>query len=246
MRSYSIFALPGPSISHTLADIKAFGERAIEITMTARIPARVYLASMLLLIVIAAGCQRSPRNLTQSGSPGESKNWDSYVNEFLEAYFSAHPDFAVRAGRHEFDGKLPNWSSEGIAAEIKRLHGQKDRLQGFKNSALNEGQRFERDYIGALVDSDLFWLESAEWPLRCPQFYADAIDPDVYVSRPYASLDRRMQAYTDYARSIPVAIDQIRKNLRTPLPKTFVNIGHTTFGGLASFYEKDVSGVFAS
>jgi len=246
MRSYSIFALPGPSISHTLADIKAFGERAIEITMTARIPARVYLASMLLLIVIAAGCQRSPRNLTQSGSPGESKNWDSYVNEFLEAYFSAHPDFAVRAGRHEFDGKLPNWSSEGIAAEIKRLHGQKDRLQGFKNSALNEEQRFERDYIGALVDSDLFWLESAEWPLRCPQFYADAIDPDVYVSRPYASLDRRMQAYTDYARSIPVAIDQIRKNLRTPLPKTFVNIGHTTFGGLASFYEKDVSGVFAS
>jgi uncharacterized protein DUF885 len=176
----------------------------------------------------------------------DSKSWDSYVNGFLEAYFVAHPDFAVRAGRHEFDGKLPDWSADGMAKEARRLHAEKDRIAGFQNSALDERQRFERDYVASVIDSDLFWLETAEWPLRCPQFYADAIDPDVYVSREYAPLDQRLRAYTAYARAIPVAIAQIRKNLRTPLPKTFVNIGHITYGGLISFYGKDVPAIFAS
>lgn len=119
-------------------------------------------------------------------------------------------------------------------------------MAAFRDSALNDRQRFERDYIAGIVDGDLFWLESAEWPMRCPQFYADSIDPDVYVSREYAPLDQRLRAYTAYAKAIPIAIDQIRKNLRTPLPKTFVNIGHTTYGGLISFYEKDVPAIFAS
>ncbi|MFN2516307.1 MAG: DUF885 domain-containing protein [Pyrinomonadaceae bacterium] len=173
-------------------------------------------------------------------------SWDSYVNEFLEAYFAAHPDFAVRAGRHEFDGQLPDWSAEGIAKEGKRLHAEKDRVKNFPDTALDDRQRFERDYIASIIDSDLFWLESAEWPSRSPQFYADAIDPDVYVSREYAPLDQRLRAYTAYARAIPIAVDQIRKNLRTPLPKTFVKIGHTTYGGLISFYEKNVPAIFAS
>jgi hypothetical protein len=175
----------------------------------------------------------------------DPKSWDTYVNGFLEAYFVARPDFAVRAGRHEFDGKLPDWSAEGIANEIKRLRAEKDRVSRFKNG-LNERQRFERDYILSVVNADLFWLESAEWPYRNPFFYGDALDPDVYVSRPYAPLDQRLRAYTAYARAVPTALEQIRKNLRTPLPKTYVDIGHTTFGGLVSFYEKDVPAVFAS
>jgi hypothetical protein len=175
----------------------------------------------------------------------DAKSWDAYVNEFLEAYFVARPDFAVRAGRHEFDGKLPDWSAEGIAGEIKRLHEEKDRVARYRNG-LNEQQRFERDYILSVINADLFWFESAEWPYRNPFFYGDSLDPDVYVSRPYAPLDQRLRAYTAYARAVPTALEQIRKNLRPPLPKTYVNIGHTTFGGLVSFYEKDVPAVFAA
>ena len=207
-------------------------------------PLKIASLIIISLLLLSVACHRTSRS--NRGGFGARVPWDAYVNEFLESYFAAHPDFAVRAGRHDFDGKLPDWSAEGIAAEIKRLHVEKDRVHGFGDNALNERQRFERDYVTAVIDSDLFWLESAEWPFRCPQFYADAIDPDVYVSREYAPLDARLRAYTNYAKSIPVALEQIRKNLRTPLPKTFVNIGHTSYGGLVSFYEKDVPRVFAS
>jgi hypothetical protein len=215
--------------------------------MSAKLLLRLALATTFALLFFSIACQQTtqPNNQTAM-TASDSKSWDSYVNEFIEAYFGAHPDFAVRAGRHEFDGKLPDWSAEGLAKEIKRLHTEKDRNAGFQDSALSERQRFEREYIASVIDSDLFWLESAEWPMRCPQFYAEGIDPDVYVSREYAPLDQRLKAYTAYARAIPTAIDQIRQNLRRPLPKTFVNIGHTTYGGLISFYEKDVPAIFAS
>jgi hypothetical protein len=192
------------------------------------------------LTLLFAGCVR----VNEQQQTSKRQSWDSYVDEFIEAYFVAHPDFAVRAGRHEFDGKLPDWSAAGIAKEVSRLRAEKDRVAKFRN--LNETESFERDYLDAIIDADLFWLESAEWPFRCPQFYADGIDPDVYVSRQYAPLKQRLTAYTNYAKSVPAALEQIRQNLRIPMPITFVNIGHTTFGGLASFYEKEVPAIFAS
>ena len=210
-----------------------------------RLPLVVLFVSVLLFA--ASACQQVAPPANQSTTnQAESKEWDSYVNEFVEAYFVANPAFAVGAGRHEFDGKLTDWSAAGIANEIKRLHAAKDRVAAFQDTTLNERQRFERDYVASVIDGDLFWLESAEWPFRSPQFYAGSVDPDVYVSREYAPLDQRLRAYIAYAKAIPVAVEQIRKNLRTPLPKTFVKIGHTTFGGLISFYQKDVPGIFAS
>ncbi|MEP6637622.1 MAG: DUF885 family protein, partial [Acidobacteriota bacterium] len=205
-------------------------------------------AVLLVFVLLLVGCHFEHKNSRSDLKDGsrKTKSWDAHVNDFLEAYFVAHPDFAVRAGRHEFDGKLPDWSPEGINAEIKRLRAEKDDLQQYRDSTLDERQRFERDYVASVVSADLFWLESAEWPYRNPQFYADPVDPDVYVSRDYAPLDQRLRSYTTYAKSIPPALEQIRKNLRTPLPKNYVDIGHTTFGGLVSFYEKDVPAIFAS
>jgi len=214
--------------------------------MSAKLLLRFILTAAFAFLLFSSACQQTNQPINQPAmKASDSTAWDSYVNEFLEAYFVARPDFAVRAGRHEFDGKLPNWSTAGIANEIKRLHAQKDRVTTFQDRDLDPRQRLERDYLLSVINADLFWLESAEWPYRNPYFYADAIDPDVYVSRPYAPLDQRLRAYTTYARAIPTALDQIRKNLRTPLPKTYVNIGHTTFGGLVSFYEKDVPAIFA-
>ena len=214
--------------------------------MPGKLSFRISLVLIGAMILFAVSCQPMNQPNNQKPAGETSSSWDAFVSEFLESYFVSHPDFAVRAGRHEFDGKLPDWSSEGIASENKRLHSMKDRARTFADSALDERQRFERDYLVSVVEGELFWRESAEWPFRNPYFYADGIDPDVYVSREYAPLDQRLKAYTAYAKSIPVALAQVQKNLRTPLPRSYVKIGHTSFGGLVSFYEKDVPAIFAS
>ena len=50
--------------------------------------------------------------------------WDRFVESFLEGYFERNPTFAQWAGRHEHDGRLTDWSPEGIeerAAWLRQL-----------------------------------------------------------------------------------------------------------------------------
>ncbi|MGE5808347.1 MAG: DUF885 domain-containing protein [Nitrospirota bacterium] len=178
--------------------------------------------------------------------PSVPEQWDRYVQGFIESYFAAHPDAAVYAGRHEFDGRLPDWSRTHLDREVRRLRKERERALSFNPADLDERRRFERDYLTAVIDGKLFWLTSAEWPYKNPVFYERALDPNVYLTREYAPLSKRMDAYIRYAKAIPKAARQIRANLRPPLPRPFIAIGRTIFGGLASYYEKDVPAAFSA
>jgi uncharacterized protein (DUF885 family) len=204
-------------------------------------------ALALVTIMGTIGCQNRPASPGNQATPPSTnaQPWEAFVEGFINSYFAAHPDVAVAAGRHEFDGKLPDWSPEGINREIERLRAERGRALNYSDAALNDQQRFERDYLVSRIDGDLFWLETAEWPYKNPFFYADPLDPDVYISREYAPLKDRLRAYVNYARAVPAAITQARSNLRLPLPRTYIKIGRTTLGGLASTYEKDVPQIFA-
>jgi uncharacterized protein (DUF885 family) len=55
-----------------------------------------------------------------------------------------------------------------------------------------------------------------------------------------------MRAFVAYERALPAALSRIRANLRTPMPRTYIDVGRLSFGGLAQYLEKDVPGIFAS
>jgi uncharacterized protein DUF885 len=178
--------------------------------------------------------------------PSGPVQWDRYVQDFIESYFTAHPDAAVSAGRHEFDGRLPDWSRTHLDREVRRLRKERERALSFNPADLDERRRFERDHLTAVIDGKLFWLTSAEWPYRNPVFYERALDPNVYLTRDYAPISKRMDAFIRYAKAIPKAALQIRSNLKPPLPRPYIAIGRTIFGGLASYYENDVPAAFSS
>ena len=197
------------------------------------------MATLTLVLGLMAGC-RAPAE-RHSGS-----DWNGFVSGFLETYFQANPLFAVYQGRHDFDGRFPDWSDPGLKGWVQRLHGLRDSATAFPIDSGDPTSRFERDYLVAQIDRDLFWVERADWPHRNPSWYTDQIDPNVYLARPYAPLAERMKSYTRWAAGLPGALSQIRKNLHTPLPKAYADIGRGRFGGLASYLEKDVPAAFDS
>ena len=200
----------------------------------------------LLISALFLGCQPMANTNQSTNTNASAKNsWDSYVNQFLNDYFAANPTFAVIQGKHEYDGKFPDWSEAGLQKEISRLKSEREKATGFKDGDLDERQRFERDYLIAQIDKDLFWRETADQPHANPYWYADPIDPDVYVSRPYAPLETRIKSYTTYAKNVPAALEQIKGTLKPPLAMNLIKIGRQTIGGLADFYAKDVVKVFA-
>jgi hypothetical protein len=174
------------------------------------------------------------------------KDWKAFVAGFLETYFEADPLFAVYQGRHEYDGRFPDWSESGLQAWTRRLHQLRDSAAAFPIAQTDSVGRFERDYLLSRVDHDLFWLERADWPHRNPEYYTDNIDPNVYIAREYAPLSDRMRSFTRYASNLPAALVQVRANIRTPMPKPYAAIARGRFSGLAAYLKTDVPQVFAS
>jgi uncharacterized protein (DUF885 family) len=216
--------------------------------MNVRSQATVWLLAPLLVLA-AAGCSKSPPAAppaAQTG-PSVSDQWTTFVDRYIEESFVANPFFAVDQGRHDFDGRAPDFSAAGLAKEIARQKAARDEAQKFATDGLTPAQQFEREYLlRGVISKQLFWLDTARAPFKNPTWYLDRIDPDPILSREYAPLEKRIVSYTGYAKAIPQIAAAVRANLQTPLPKTYVERGIAGFGGFASFYRSDVPKVFAS
>jgi hypothetical protein len=206
----------------------------------------IYLPIALSLWLMCASCSRQPSAENRNTA---DDSWAQTRDAIVEEYLKAHPVFGVIQGRHEYDGILPDWSAGGIAAEIGRLRGWRDRVMKFGQDALTDNDRFERDYLAARFERDLYWLETAEAPFVNPAWYldwmVDNIDPAPYITRNYAPPDTRIKAYTKYARGMMQAAAQIQSNLRTPMSRPLLERGVTAYRGLADFYTSDVPKAFA-
>ncbi|MET0365922.1 MAG: DUF885 domain-containing protein [Sphingobium sp.] len=157
------------------------------------------------------------------------------------------PYFAVYQGRHAYDGQLPDWSETGLKAQADFLEKSIADARAFGNDALSPERRFERDYLIAVARGRLFWLTDADQPHSNPAFYINGgLDPNVYVARPYADAETRMRAFIAFASNVPAAAANIRANLKTPMPLSFIDYGKAGFKGLADYYVGDAKAAFAS
>ena len=181
--------------------------------------------------------------LSLAGCNQNASRWADFQNAFIERAFEIDPTFGAGQGRHEYDGRLPDWSEAGLTAAETFLRDsvtQAEAMQG-----LNPEQTFQRDYLVAVARGQLFWLDTADQPHTNPAYYMGALSTSMYVARPYAAADVRLRAYIQYLRAVPAAAQQVRANLRTPMPLTFVNYGRASFGGLADYYRGDGKAAFA-
>ena len=193
-----------------------------------------------------AGRPATPAPAATVARPAEkSAALATAVDGFIHGMFEHNPVFAANAGKHAYDGKLPDYSPEGLHATAAWLHQQRDAFAGFADDALDAQGRFQRDYVLAVIDGQLFWLEQSGAPYANPAFYTGDLSPSMYLTRPYAPLADRMAAFVTYQEALPKALAQVQANLKTPLPASFIDLGVNSFGGFAAFFKHDVPGIFA-
>ncbi|MGK6320360.1 DUF885 domain-containing protein [Sphingomonas sp. DT-204] len=186
-----------------------------------------------------AGCTPS------GGAAPQAKDWKAFVDATMEEHFRLDPAFAVYQGRHDFDGKLPDWSEAGLKATADFYRRTIEKAQAFQG--LDADQAFERDYVVQVMKGKLFWLADADQPHRNPAFYVGGgLDPNVYIARDYADAPTRMKAMIAFLNGVPTAAANIRANLRMPMPASFVYYGKAGFGGFADYYTGDAKKAFAS
>jgi len=204
--------------------------------------------ALVLPVLLIAACAREPEKppaVPPAPAPVAAPAWPDFAAAFIESRFEADPAFAVQSGRHEFDGRMPDWSRASIEADVAELRGQRTELQKFAAAAMTPAQRFEARYLEWIIDREIFWLASAEEPFRNPAWYIDRLDPSMYLTRDYAPLPKRLEGFLGYLRAVPTLTSEIRANLRTPLPRAFIERGTAAFSGYATFYRTEMPGIFA-
>ena len=217
--------------------------------------------SAAIAVAMLAGCERQPSPQSSVAPPPAQETapkdagigdaaWQPAVDGFVEQYFEFFPVFAANAGKHEFDGRLPDYSPASMQATIGWLHAQRDTIAAFADAApgkagLDETQRFQRDYVLSVIDAQLFWLEESGFAQTNPVLYTGDLSPSMYLTRAYAPLAQRMAAFVRYQEALPTAFAQIRGNLKPPLAATYVELGTNTFRGYADFFRDSVPAIFA-
>ena len=182
---------------------------------------------------------------TTAASAQQNAALETAVNAFIDGYFQRNPVFAANAGKHEYDGKLPDYSPAGLKANADWLHAQRTTFAAFTDAQLDAQGRFHRDYVLAVIDGALFWLEDSGFAYNNPAFYTGDLSPSMYLTRPYAPLAQRMDAFIQYQEALPKAIEQIKANFKLPLPASYIDLGVDSFAGYASFFASDVPSIFA-
>jgi hypothetical protein len=214
-------------------------------------PFRVVTLSAFIAAALIAGCkQNTTAPASTAPSPAAANVNDSAalasaIDAFITGAFEHNPVFAANAGKHEFDGKLPDYSAAGLKADATWLHAQRDKLAAFGDDKLDDKGKFQRDYALAVIDGQLFWLEDSGFPYTNPKFYTEDLSPSMYLTRPYAPLPQRMAAFVTYQEALPKAIEQIKTNFKLPLPAPYIDLGVNSFGGYSSFFKNNVPAIFA-
>jgi len=214
---------------------------------------RTLLSLTCFILLGLSACNKAEEPQASAKPQAETavaETWEQFVTRQIEAHINAHPQWAVFQGRHEYDGQLPDWSRGAVEKEIARLHQQREEAMAFAAEQMSAEQLYQREYLVARVDQDLFWMEKARWPFRNPEYYfgwlSDSLDPSPYIALDYAPLDERMRAFTRYLQNVPGAIAQIRENLAMPMPRTWLQLGIDGFGGYAEYFRDDVPAVWAA
>ncbi len=213
---------------------------------------RVVTLSAFIAAALLAGCKQdtnipAPAKAAPVATPAtnDSAALATAVDAFIQGAFQQNPVFAANAGKHEFDGKLPDYSAAGLKATTDWLHEQRTKFAAFTDDKLDEKGRFQRDYVLAVINGQLFWDEDSGFANNNPAFYTGDLSPSMYLTRPYAPLPQRMAAFVTYQEALPKAIEQIKANFKLPLPASYIDLGVNSFGGYSSFFKTDVPKIFA-
>ena len=70
---------------------------------------RRFLIAAATAMVLLSGCDNSH----------SAANWGAFQENFINRSFELNPPFGAGQGKHEFDGRLPDWSEAGLAAQAQ-------------------------------------------------------------------------------------------------------------------------------
>jgi uncharacterized protein (DUF885 family) len=163
---------------------------------------------------------------------------DPLEREVVDHVFAFQPGYAVSLGLHQYDGRLPDFSTESTDRWSTRARTLLARLAAIGADDLDAARRVDRFLLQLLLEGPLFDVSVATELDRNPMVYVGNVSLTPYITRAYAPAPARIDAALRVLRSVPALLDQGRRRLRPPMPRPFVDLAITMGEGLPAHFEE--------
>jgi len=132
------------------------------------------------------------------------------AEKIVDAILEADPVAATYAGDHRFDHRLPDLSTEGVAADVSMLRDAAHALSQVDADTLDLADRVDHEILSSIVDREIFEradLREHEWN---PLVHNPGALLHALMSRPFAPVEERLESLALRLESVPDALATAR------------------------------------
>jgi uncharacterized protein (DUF885 family) len=191
----------------------------------------------LSILLVAASCLGGSWAFAAQTQDSE---YEALAEEFIKGFFAVRPLLGTSLGLHEYDGKISDYSSLALDAELSRLRRFDDRLRKFDLEKLSQRQSIGLRILQAAIKKELFQRQDMAVFERDPMVYARAADVNIYIKRNFAALEDRVHSIVMIESQIPNIMIAAKTNLAQVLPKPHVELAIQIAKGSADFLKKNL------
>jgi hypothetical protein len=160
---------------------------------------------------------------------------DQLTDRVSAALWNLHPVWAVRLGKHEYDGQLPDLSAGALAGGYERLRRLREQLAVLP--ALTPAQEIDRTVLLAVVDVESLAGEGPTGWQQNPARYLEPIAIESYLGRDYAPTGLRLERAAAVLEGAGEVLAAARANLDPVLGREMVEWAVARAGRIADCLE---------
>ena len=196
--------------------------------------------STLVLMNLGAALWTEVAAVT-AATPGEmDATFGRLAQDYIAGYLAWRPQVGTALGLHEFDGKLTDYGTNSLEAELTRLKFYEQKLSELNPKRLSPAASYDYRILLGTIRREIFGFADMQIYRQNPMTYAGALDVNIYIKRDFAPLEDRVRSVIAILNQAPKVMAAARANLVSPLPKPQVEIAIDMANGVADFLDKDL------
>jgi uncharacterized protein (DUF885 family) len=201
---------------------------------------------MLGVLLSSSGCTTHPPDTASAVvaadaavSPDDA--FAALSREFLEWYYANHPVRATSLGVHRYDGKLPDFSRDGIRRRADELDRWLERLATIEREDLDGDAYYDHPVLDHAMRAQLLDLREIEGWRRNPMVYNRAVADGaaLLIDRQFAPLEERLLDLTSRMEQVAGLLSAARANL-DDVPRLWAELALRDARGTSTFLARTV------